>query len=414
MTTIYRVAAPKALHHSDPLHVGRFYPHVERRHAKLMQDRQDLILYLANIHSAAVKTGKPLGFCSIPMRLMSLRDWVYDYKVVFDHFFDVQQEGYHVGDKFELSLITPKRLKLDEIRATTKAAEKLIYVPPPLPSDTVISKVYVQQHKAKQIGERLAATGRLDLNAPVQWLLAQPEVNFHFARSGRLQLRDTSVWPIQAIETWPSWLREELFGCGIDIESAYTQFLIEHIREAYADRPHLVQLLFPDLIRSLEDKALWRMEICCDVLGLEYTDENISIVKKICMSLANGSRISPTIMVGHSSYSVTRDIIIKAAPESSLNSLAAIGERLSAISTQYQAARKVVCALEMKVNPSRLNQKKVFASYFEWEREARYAIWEAVERHGIMVHDGIDGIPEQYLTDIPKLISNLGLRLTRN
>src|SRR5687768_11850144 len=104
MTTIYRVSSPERLHHSDPLHVGRFYPYTERRHPRLMQDRQDLILYLASIHSAAVKSGNPLGFCRIPMRLMTLRDWVYDYKRVFDHFFDISAHGYSFGEKHEISV----------------------------------------------------------------------------------------------------------------------------------------------------------------------------------------------------------------------------------------------------------------------------------------------------------------------
>jgi hypothetical protein len=378
-----------------------------------MQDRQDLILYLAKIHSAAVKSGQPLGFCRIPMRLMTLRDWVYDYKRVFDHFFQVVQTGYNLRDKHEISIVIPRRLEIDDVFGPI-AKRKLVYVPPPLPTDGVVSKVYVQQEKKDEILARLAVSGRLDLHAPVEWLLNMPsnEVNFYFAPSGKLQLRDTSTWPVVAIETWPSWLREALFGAGIDIESAYTQFLIEHVRDAYADSPALLNTLFPDLLRSLEDKAEWRREICCDILGLEHNEENIAIVKKICMSLANGSRISPAIMVGGASYSVTRDIIIEKTQNITPSNLARIGARLSKISKQYIQARKVVCTMEMGFKPTRLNQKKVFSSYFQWEREARYLIWEAVGRHGIMVHDGIDGIPSEYLRDIPSLVKSLNIRLS--
>ena len=65
-----------------------------------------------------------------------------------------------------------------------------------------------------------------------------------------------------------------------------------------------------------------------------------------------------------------------------------------------------------RINPTRKNLKSVFKDYFAWERVARYSIWEAIERHGIMVHDGIDGVPQQYLDQLPVLIEQLGIRLT--
>ena len=413
MTIIYRVSSPEQLHALDPLNVNNFYPNVDRRHPRMMQDRQDLILYLAGIHRAAVRSGHPLGFCRIPLRLMSLREWVYDYKTVFDYFFEIVQAGFYVGDRHEISTVIPRRLPAEVVAPIV--ARKLVYVPPPLPTDGAVSKVYVQQQNRDAILERLAASGRLDLHAPVEWLLSRPspEVNFYFIPAGRLQLRDTSVWPVAAVETWPSWLREQLFGEGIDIESAYTQYLMEHVREAYGRQTDMVELLFPDLLRSMVDKKQWRREICTDILGLEYTEENVGIVKKICMSLANGSKISPGILIGPSSYSITRDIIVRCTEDVTPTNLIRIGERLSAIARQYARARKVVCMSELGFNPSRANQKQVFSSYFEWEREARYRIWEAVGRHGVMVHDGIDGVPSEYLQDIPALVKSLGLRLTK-
>lgn len=416
MTTIYRVSSAEQLHFSDPLHVGRFYPHTQRRHPRLMQDRQDLILYLAGIHSVAARTGKPRGFCKIPMRLMTLREWVYDYKQVFDYFFEITDIGYNLGDKkCEISYVIPKILDADVHTLDSSASpRKLLYSVPPRVDVGAISKVFVQKQNAESIRAKLLVSGRLDLHAAVEWLLTQSELNFHFIRSGKLQLRDTSVWPVAAIETWPSWLREELFGPGIDIESAYTQFLIEHIREGYNDRPHMVKMLYPDLVRSLEDKKNWRREICVDVLGLTYNDVNVGIVKQICMSLANGSKISPAILTGDMSFSMTRDIILQNIENASLSNLTRIGRRLATISKQYAQARKLVCTLEIGLNATRKNQKKVFATYFDWEREARYEIWNAVDRHGIMVHDGIDGIPEKYLADIPGLVKSLNLRLTRS
>jgi hypothetical protein len=66
----------------------------------------------------------------------------------------------------------------------------------------------------------------------------------------------------------------------------------------------------------------------------------------------------------------------------------------------------------LKRAPNRKNVKEVFSSYFAWERKARYELWEEVGRHGIMVHDGLDGVPEVYLEKLPFLIKSLGLRLT--
>jgi hypothetical protein len=277
----------------------------------------------------------------------------------------------------------------------------------------VVSKVLVQRQNKAEIRSRLASSGRFDLQAPVEYLLNLPsnEVNFYFSPAGKHQLRDTSTFPVPAIETFPAWLREALFGPGIDIEAAYTQFLIEHLREAYAGREGALKLLYPDLLRSLQEKQVWRRELC-ELLGLEETEESTALVKRLIMSLANGSRISPALLLGTSGYSSTRDTVLEAVTDTSVENLTKIGERLCSISRQYSTARKHVCTLELRLHPSRANQKKVFLTYFQWEREARYRIWEAVDRHGIMVHDGIDGIPARYLTDIPGLVKSLNLRLT--
>ena len=418
MTAIYRVAANKDLHHSDPLHVGRFYPDKQRFHRTKMRERQDLILYLANLHASSMKAtrlGMPRAMCRIPIRLMSLRKWDQDYRVVLDHFFEVESLGFHIGDKYELTVLIPKKLKVQEDIEASKAADNLTYVLPPRPDDSeTISKVIIQIHKGKEILDKLSRSSRIDLRAPVEWLLSQPggEVNFHFARSGKLQQRDTSVWPVQAVETWPSWLREELFGPGVDIDSAYTQFMIQHLRDVYVNQPSMMSLMFPDLLRSLEDKKAWRKELCVDVLGLPHTDENLSTIKKLCMSLANGSRISPSILTGSRAFSVTADIVFASTDDVSLENLTAIGKRLEGIAKQYSSARKIVCLHLLEKNASRKNQKLVFSSYFEWERTARYMIWEAIGRQGIMVHDGIDGVPAEELANLPTIMKELNLRLT--
>jgi hypothetical protein len=410
---IYRVVSTKPVHNSDPLHVDNFYPDKQRLHHRARNKRQDLILYLANLHSAAIRTGMPLGMIHIPMRLMSLRDWCQDYHDVLYKFFDVRQRGYNLGDgNHEISTLVPKRLTLGPARLASQHASGLVFSPGLAPNSKVISKVYVRQGRSEQILKRLADCQRLDLHSPVEWLLEQSTINFHFEPAGRLQQRDTSVWPVRGIETWPSWLREELFGPGIDIDSAYTQFLVAHLRDMMADRPALLTMLYPDLLRSLTDKKQWRIELCRDVLGMEVNDENIGKVKRLCMSLANGSRISPAILIGSRAFSITADIVISCTDDVSPINLIRIGKRLEGIGKQYVMARKAICAHHLRRNPTRANQKLVFSSYFKWERAARYLIWEEVGRHGVMVHDGIDGIPPEHLARLPEIMEQLNLRLT--
>jgi len=132
------------------------------------------------------------------------------------------------------------------------------------------------------------------------------------------------------------------------------------------------------------------------------------------MSLANGSKISPGILLSAMGHSMTRDIVLQETADQTASNMVKIGLRLQQISKQYSAAKKVVCSHEMRMAPTRKNQKQVFWSYFDWERNARYQIWNAVGRHGVMVHDGIDGIPEEFLQDIPGLVNSLNLRLTRS
>ncbi len=421
MTTIYRLKARKQPRPMDPLHVGNFYSK-ERLHREAMQERQDLILYLAKLHAAASLKGKPRAFNTIKLRLTSLREWVYDYRPALDYFFDVQSLGYNLGDdKNEVSVLVPKDLGL-HTHVQTQDFE-LEYEPPPRPDEGVVSKVYVRRgyvfdkpgHTGRSkpgVIDRLVHENRFDLIEAVKWILKHDELNFIFKPAGKLKQRDTSIWPVAGVETWPSWLREALFGPGIDIDSAYTQYLMQHLRIAYQDRPQLVPTLFPDLVKLITDKQAWRRELCESVLGLEWNDDNISLVKKVCMSLANGSRISPAIMAGGQGFSVTADIIVQATDDMSPERLERIGARLQYISKQYSTAKKVICSTDLKLNPSVKNQKRVFASYFEWEREARYLIWEAVDRHGLMVHDGIDGIPERYINNLPAIIQRVGVRVT--
>ncbi len=347
---------------------------------------------------------------------MDLREWVRDYQPALDHFFEVKQRGFYVDeDNRDLTTLVPKRLPLHELRAVDNTAEHLKYTPPPLPDDAVVSKVHLQPGlDRKSIIARVMVAGRPEIVPQLNWLLTQPhtELNFYFAPSGKLKKRDTSVWPICAIETWPSWLREELFGPGIDLDSAYVQFLLHHLKHVFSGREPLMRTLFPDLIRLLDDKENFRKELCTQVLQQPYNDKYRSLIKQVIMSLANGSKISPTLLTNGSGFSLTAELIVDAAPDASVSDLTKIGERLKRIADQFATARKHACMHALKRAPNRKNIKSVFGEYFAWERQARYALWEACGRHGIMVHDGLDGIPKEYLDNISELIESLDLRLT--
>jgi hypothetical protein len=415
MTRPYKLSLRQPLPPDHPLHWARFWPNKQRLHRGRIEARQDLVLWLANLYHGAIRCGKPFGFCTIELRLMDLRDWVRDYRPALDHFFVTKQLGYFVDeDTTTLTILEPRRLPPEELESVDEVADALQYTPPRRPENCVISKVLLRSGLNRQeLVQRLLTSGRPELVPQLNWLLKQPsELNFHFSPSGKLQQRDTSVWPIPAIETWPGWLREELFGPGIDLDSAYIQFLLHSLRKVFKDRPQLLQILFPDLLRLLHDKEAFRKELCEQVLQRPYNDRYRSLIKQVIMSLANGSRISPTLLTSGTGFSLTVELIVEAAPEASVSDLTAIGERLKLIGDQFASAKKYVCLELQKHAPNRANMKAVFSSYFSWERAARYALWEEIERHGIMVHDGIDGVPQKHLDRLPELIERLGLLLT--
>jgi hypothetical protein len=174
----------------------------------------------------------------------------------------------------------------------------------------------------------------------------------------------------------------------------------------------MVELTCPDLVRLLEDKEAFRKELCEQVLQRPYNVQYKAVIKSVIMSLANGSKISAGLLTNGAKYSQTAKIINDAAPEATLSELTAIGDRLKIIADQFASARRRACIGLLKKVPNRKNVKEVFGEYFRWERVARYEVWEAVGRQGIMVHDGIDGVPAAEIARLPELIETLGLRLT--
>ncbi len=400
----------------SPLHWTRFWPDLQRIHRGRVEARQNLILWLANAWIGAVDSSKtlPYGFRAIQMRLSDLRDMVRDYQNVFEVFFTVQRKGFNISEeKHEVSTVVPNKLPSDLENAVRVSARHLRYDPPELPADdTVISKVYLQPNIDRAtIVERVLEAGRPELVPQLLWLLKQrsPELNFHFVPSGKLQQRDTSVWPIAAIETWPGWLREELFGPGIDLDAAYIQFLMQYVKDL---NPSTKAVLFPDFGRLIDDKENFRRELCEEVMGLPYNADGKTLTKQIIMSLANGSRISPRLLLCGSGFSAAADLILGNMPDVANERLEKIGARLKRLSDQFEAARKYAAIEIHGVAPTRATVKTVFTHYFMWERQARYALWEAVGRHGIMVHDGLDGVPQEYLSQIDTLVSELNLKLT--
>lgn len=415
MTRPYKLSTAEPLPPNHPLHWTGFWPDLQRLHRGRTEARQDLVLWLANLYHGTLKSGKPRAFCSVQVQLTLLRDWVRDYRSALDYFFEVKQLGYHLDEeKREITTLVPKFLKPEELELIEHIANDARFVPQSQPENATISKVYLQPNlELKSLIARVLIDGRPELVPPLRWLLKQPsELNFHFIPSGRLQQRDTSVWPISGIETWPSWLREELFGPGIDLDAAYIQFLMENLKLAFKGQAQLLQTLFPDLIRLLEDKEAFRRELCTQVLQRPYDDRNKTLIKRVLMSIANGSRASAAILTNGSEFSQTAMLINEAAPNATTSELTAIGDRLQRISDQFASAKRHACIGLLKRAPNRQNVKAVFSSYFAWERKARYALWEAVDRHGIMVHDGLDGVPQRYLNRLPELIDSLGLRLT--
>jgi hypothetical protein len=351
----------------------------------------------------------------VQVQLTELREWVRDYRPALDYFFHVETLGYHLNDeKREITTLVPKLLKPEELSLIDTVVAEMKYQVPALPDISTISKVYLRPNlDVDDLITRTLAGGRPELIPPLRWLLKQgTELNFHFIPSGKLKQRDTSIWPISGIETWPSWLRAELFGPGIDLDSAYIQFLMQPLRQAFQNKLHLLPTLFPDLIRLLDDKEAFREELCTQVLQKPYNDRYRSLIKQVLMSIANGSKVSAALLTNGSEFSQTAKLINETAPDATISELIDIGNRLQRIADQFASAKRHACVELLRRTPNRANVKAVFSSYFAWERKARYALWEAVDRHGIMVHDGLDGVPQKYLERLPELIETLGLRLT--
>lgn len=411
MTRPYQLQLNRDLEEHHPLHWRNFWPDLHRLHISKIAARQSLILWVANLHNSACKS--PAGFNYTDLRLTDLRNIDREYRRVIDHFFNITQLGYCLSDKDnQVTRLVPKRLTWYEAILLDDTLPQIKHNPGQKPTGETSSFVFVAETASSHdIEEQLRDGGQYYLWPQVQWILERRynKIEFIFQRSGKLLQRDTSIWPISAIETWPSWLREKLFGRGIDLDTAYVQFLLNTVQKAFPEDEG--SSIIPDLYRMLDEKEKFRKELCEEVIGVKYEESSKRLLKKLLMAIANGSKITPSLL-DSPSHSEAALITLELLTKVQTPSISTVGNRLHSISRQFAVAKKIACLALLKTNPNKSNQKKVFKSYFEWEREARYLIWEKCDRHGLMVHDGIDGIPDQYLSDIPKMMESLQLRLT--
>jgi hypothetical protein len=279
------------------------------------------------------------------------------------------------------------------VQAIAAIIHEVRFSPGPAPTGKNLtqSPVIVEKKQAPIIRLRLKDEGREDLLPAVEWLFKQDNpITFYYEPAGTLLARDKSVWPIKSIEGWPGWLRAELFGTVIDLENAYCQFLVKKLEEKYAKNPNRFELKYRDLLRLDRDKQSYRDEIC-QLLKLEINDDNMSVVKRVIMALANGSNVTPALLA-NGGRSTAVQIIHEAVPDLLPSDYFDVGNRLNALAKQFSAAKKDLCFFLLKGRPTRENQKKIFRLYFAWERESRYAIWRASGCTGLHLHDGIDGV----------------------
>lgn len=336
------------------------------------------MLHLAAIHARAIKRSAIYGLREIKLSLMSLRKRVRDYEPAFDFFFHVIQRGFHTEAQSDISTVIPRPINLQT------QINEIDYSPPDLPEDGVVSKCYIKCDLS--IIDRLEKDGRLDLIPEVKWLIANgPEINFWFQKCGDLQCRDTSVWPICAIENWPNWVRSELFGNQIDIKSAYLQFLYQNLNQKFSKDK--LFLYYPAVVLLLQDPNCVRLEIA-NIMKVSY-DQYKKEIKSLLMAIIMGSNFSAAMIKGRITNSKVVDIILSIIKPTDHEIIDNLCEYLDKFATQLNIARK--------------STNSTMPLYMIWEREKRYAMWEYVGRVGIMMHDGIDGIPEEFMSKFDEI-----------
>lgn len=396
MLTFHSVEVEQELNRDNPLFVGNFF-NLEHMWWKKRKQRQGLILSIAVAwyHSTKRNVSAP-GFILEEVLITALTKQVKDAKVILEKFFTINQLGYNFGNgNKQATQVSPKKLDAKLITAIINIVDEVQFNPGPPPTNKklIVSKVKIQTGINTSVLHKLQVEDREDLMPAVRWLLKHDEIDFYYEPTGALQARDKSVWPIKSIEMWPGWLRTMLFGRVVDLENAYCQFIMKSIEPHYASNPNKLIMKYPDLVRMDVDKTNYRIELCRDYLKCEPDEDNIRSTKRLLMSLANGSNASPALMTCSRSEAVR--IVHEMNPDLLPSELISIGNKLSSIAKQFKNIKKDLCIHLLNIPPTRINQKEVFKMYFDWERRARYQIWEAVGQTGLHLHDGVDGIQSE-------------------
>lgn len=417
MLNFHSVDIERELDRQHPLYVGNFFS-LKGMWWKKRKQRQGLIISIAvGWYRMMRNNPSGAGFVEEETLITNLTRQVKDARKILDHFFKVTKVGFNFNNGIKSpSTITPKRLGKKMLAAVDELLNDIHFNPglPPTDKGLVKSDVHLEKNIRSAVMTRLKYDEREDLIPPVTWILKQDSpITFYFRPSGKLQSRDTSVWPIRAIETWPGWLREMLFGTVIDIENSYSQFLVHNLEKKYKSNPLRMELKYPDVLRSDRDKVNFRQELL-DLLKLDNTPQNMKVVKSLIMSLANGSNASPALMTSGSGRSEAVSIVLQVCPHLLPTELTKVGKRLSTIVKQFQGARRDLCIYMLKARPTRVNQKKIFSIYLDWERKARYKIWNATGRTGLQLHDGLDGVVHTETPDIlqKRIFDECGIRVS--
>lgn len=394
MLAFYPITSNREILRDNPLYVGNFFK-LRGMHWPKRGQRQALILSIANAWLKMVKRspGCP-GMLEEETFITSLTAKVYDARKILDHFFTVRRLGFNFGDGAKSpTIISPKQLSKRWIEATEELNGDFRFNPGPAPTDIELtnSEVVLRRCDLTQLKDDMRAEECEQLIPIIEWLYEQNgPITFYFKPSGKLQARDTSVWPIRAFETWPSWLRKRLFGVVVDIENSFTQFLVGLLEQAEPSETTR-KLIYNDLFRLNYDKTAFREEICRDVLKLPVNPQNLKLVKTVIMALANGSNISPIMLCSDSSRSQVVSLLNQNMTMSTEDRFR-IGNRLRKIAKQFRMAKRRVCRSIYRCKPTRANTKRIFREYFTWERKARYKIHKACGYTGVHLHDGIDGV----------------------
>lgn len=359
---------------------------------------------------------------------------------LFDCFFNTYQTGYKflpsIGSPDGVSVpstVSPKDkpCNIEGLRDTIKKwMQGAIWKPCAKPlsitlDNSRVSRVEVRSDvDMEKLKELLQQPRWMHLTGQVNWILSEQSIDIYWQFSGRTQQRETSVWPIKSIETWPSSIRLALFGSQVDIQCAMPQFVYHKIKEIdIANFGHVTSFTergFDDIKQMVEDTENWRKSLAAE-MKMEWNEDTRKIIKKLVMALSNGSNISGKMLTSFFNHSVAVEIVQDQIMDDSwdYDFTMKVGDRLHKIAVQFRQAVKRIL-MHYGYKPTRKNRKRIFYLYFCWEKRVREQLWQMFNKSGLMMHDGLDGICATSLSnlqskhsDTVKYISDkLGVKIT--